>query len=303
MSEKVVYSYKSSVEAMTAEQVRTALASAEIAFRCGALKYVEEEFFSSQTDEIKATWPEPAIQALKAKAKELSGGQPFHPKTIRQAVLSVCEEVSVARAKAAGTKERSELMALLADISLSMLFKRAPDIAIPYAGKRQVLGKTFRLRPSEAPRRMVINCDEAASADVFIYVYCNIQAKASRLLGWMSQAEVLKAKSGNKATDPDHCAWDKMAYYIPLAELRPMSEMAQKCAIVDIPSGILFETPPKEAELPSPRHDLKGMISTGPDGSDFLAICGITKPTEAAPLAVPVPQTNAAKVASQEIDL
>jgi hypothetical protein len=277
MPPKTVYSCGSEIKAMTEGEVRAILEALEVRLRGGSIKYVADEFFSSQTDEIKKTWPEPTVMALKGKARELAGqGQSILPKTVKEAVIFVCENVVAGgRAKAAGTRQRFEFLTVLADISLSILLRRAPDASVPQAAVKLNDGKVLRIKASETPRRMVVNCDEAKVADVFLYCYCNLQAKLGYMLGWATQEDVLKAKSGNKASDPGNCSWDRMAYYVPLESLRPMSEFVQACGIADVPNGVLMERPPKEGDLPCPRHDLKGMVEQGSDGSDYLSICGI----------------------------
>lgn len=297
MSEGMLYHYKGSMAKMTRETISQALAETETRLRTGKFTYTDQQVFQSQVKEIQTIWPEEVRNVMRQTAKDMTPtGQSVSPATIRQAMLTTYEKVICPkRAEIAQGKAEYEYRDATGDIVMSTLFRHAPNGEMqPMQAVRKYAegGKLIKIKLSASPQRLVVNCDELeksdgterpGTADIYVQAYYSPTLKSAMLIGFAYKADIRAAAKGNRNTDGANCAWDKMAYHMPISKLRPMAEFLAQSGISEIPQGLLFENVPSPKELPVlARQDLQDMgKGESPENFDFLASCGIAKKQEA----------------------
>lgn len=287
-----LYSYNGQIITMSPEDVKSAIETLEKNLRTDQFKYSDSQAFMSQVDEIKQSWPEEIKKFVREKAKEFAGGgaDGVPPSAIRKALIATCEQVAKERSTKSGMNMETELRQIASEMAVATLFKRAPEVAItptsiPAAKKYQEKGRLIRAKPSLNPKRLVVNVAEILSAEIYVLALYVETMKASVLLGFATQKEMMDAKSGNKDTDQENCPWNDKAFYIPLEELRPMSHLYTACGIEEIPSGVAFESVPKGSLLPIlQRKEIQDMMKgQSAEEFDFLASVMPSKSSSAAP--------------------
>jgi len=297
-----LYSYKGQLVALSSEDVVKAISAHEKSLRTDKFTYVDQQAFQSQVDEIKASWPEAMRHFVRDRAKEISGQGPVTLTAVRRAILATCEFIAQERARLnTSTTEDMELRLLTAETNLATIFRRAPDPAvapcsIASARRYQENGKLIRIRPSVAPRNLVVNIPEIESADIYVQSMYVEAARRSILLGYVTKDDLKKAKAIEKI-DADTPDWKKKAYSVPLAGLRPMAELYKECGLTEIPISLAMESVPNVANIPilAPKALQSMNKGQSKDEFDFDASVGI----KTTPKIVTVATTIQASVAPQ----
>lgn len=291
MSEGMLYHYKGSMIRMTRDTIAQALAETEVRLRTGKFTYTDQQVFQAQVKEIQTLWPEEVRNVMRQAAKDMTpAGQNVSPATVRQAMLATYEKlICPKRAEVAQGKSEFEYRDATGDIAMSTIFRHAPNgelQPLQMVRKYSENGKLIKMKLSASPQRLVVNCDEfeksdgtekQGTAEIYVLAYYSPVLKSSMLIGFAYKADIRAADKGNKNTDGANCAWDKMAYHMPISKLRPMAEFLAQSGITEIPQGLLFENIPSSKELPVlARQDLQDMgKGESPENFDFLASCGI----------------------------
>lgn len=283
-----LYSYKNKIGSLTADQLVAIILAGEKQVRTDKFKYIEQQAFNSQVEEIKTSWPDNYKEAIRNKAREIAGqGNPITPTIIRKAIVAFGEILAIDRAKASGKQLDSERRYISAEIALATLFRRAPDagLAALFSKKYQDSGKTMRVKPAVAPKNLVVNITEASgpdSPDIYILAVYVEELQGAILLGHATKEDIAKAKSENSA------------FHIPLAQLRPMSTLYTEAGLTEIPGGISYESVPTIQQIPIPVPGLTDMKKgQTKDEFDFLASVGLASvPAKPAPSAPAAPATS-----------
>jgi hypothetical protein len=266
------YQHNNRIADMPAEEIALILAEEEKRLRTGAFRYVEADAFQDQVKLIKETWPLPARELCRDKAREFAQGQPITAAVIRRAMIATAEEmIAPRRAIMSGFGAESEFRAICGETSLATLFRMAPDATLDSVPKARTYakGKSVRVKAARLPKRLVVNVDEAASAYLYVLAFHVDELKRGILVGWATQEDVRSAKAVNRTTDFD-CNWSKMAHCLPLEKLRPMKDFLSAFGLTEIPSGFLMEVVTQRLPLPM-RRGFKAVFSASQEAADFLS--------------------------------
>ncbi len=290
-----LYSYKGQLVTLSPEKVVEAISSYEKSLRTNNFAYLDQQAFQGQIDEIKTHWPEALKTFIRDRAKEFAGqGNPITLTAVRKALLSNCEFLAQERAKVnSSTTAEMEMRLLTAELNLATIFQRAPEpavIQVPTARRYQENGKLIRLRPSVAPRNLVVNLPEIESADIYVLALYIESVRRSVLVGYATKDDLKKAKASEKI-DADTPDWKRKAYSVPLAGLRPMAELYKECGLTVLPISLALESVPVITEIPilapkdiQPENMNKGQSK---DEFDFEASIGIKAAPKSAIAATP----------------
>lgn len=322
MNEPMMYHHKGALVRLGRDAILKSLAETEAKLRTGKFAYTEQQVFQSQVKEIQTVWPEAPRDFMRQIVKGMTPtGQNISPATIRTALYQTFENfICPKRAEVSQSKPEYQFREACADIAMSTLFRRAPSgdlTPIQQVRRYTDNGRLIKIKLSSAPLRLVVNCDELEKsdgtekpgcADLYVQAYFCPALKSAMLLGYAYKADVRAASKGNKHTDNANCAWDKMAYHMPMAKLRPMADfLAQdldsKAGIKEFPQGIVFERVPAPEDLPVlGKRDIQNYgKGESPETFDFLASCGITSAKKQEP-AVQQPKSEQ-KTADKELEL
>lgn len=277
---KAVYNHNGCFKIIKDEQLKKELETLEVKLRSGKIQYTEEIAFQSQVNDIKKSWDEESKLFIRNKARTLANGSNITPNIIFSAMQETCKEhIAVKRAEKRNSIPYNEYAYMTADIALSTILRIAPDCSIESL-PRKINSKTIRIKTATNPRRLVINEDIVNEADIYIQAIFIKAFSKSILLGWATKEDVKAATKANKDTE-NGCYWSKMAYYIPIEKLRPMSSLLELFEVDEIPNGLIFETMPKISEIPIiAANDIQErMLNPTPPKEftedDFLRSCGI----------------------------
>lgn len=286
MSKKMMYSYKGQIVALTDEEVNKSLLEIETRSRSGKFNYVNLKACQAQIEQMKTTWHEDAKLFLRTKVKELMGSQPMGTElsaiAIQKGIVEACRTIfAVKRAKRNNSDPKAEFAYMSGDIALSFLFKIMPDISLENASRKfGANGKIFRVKTSSNPKQLVIDEEKLNEADMYVQALYRKDENCSVLIGWATQDQMRAAPKDNRSTN-ESCGWTKMAYHIPIENLRPMSEFVTACSLTEIPTGILFESVPQLKDIPLlASAEAQSMANNSGDSAkkqtyeEFLAECG-----------------------------
>lgn len=283
--------YKGQVVKMTEDDITKSLQDTERAARTGKFNYPAKMAVQPQVEHLKSSWPKEAQDFVRAEARK--GGNVTED-SVQAAIVKTCREFTAPKRAAKNrTSAENEFAYMLGESALASLFRISPDIGIENAPRcYRPDGKKIRVKTSSNPKRLVVDEEKKDEADIYVQALLVKGLEKAMLLGWATKADILAAQKGNSSTSPEDCSWTKMAYYIPIDRLRPMAEFVQDSGIKDVPSGILFERPPRLSELPmiaSAESQLM-LISAAPakeeDFDEFLRSSGIVTNSSAAPAQV-----------------
>jgi len=281
LSMSKLYSFNGQLVTLSREQVVDHIYAAEKKTRTDKFKYIDQQAFNSQVEEIKTSWPENYKEAIKTKAREIAGqGNPITPTIIRRAIVAFGVLLAADRAKVSTKQVESELRYVSGEIALASLFRRAPDAgaASLFSRKYQDNGKSIRVKPATSPKNIVVNISEATapdSADRYVLALFVEELQSSLLLGYATKEDVVKAKTEN------------LAYYIPLEALRPMSALYLESGLTEIPVGISFESIPALQQIPIPAKIQDMKKGQSKDEFDFFASVGLKPAAPAVAVAAP----------------
>jgi hypothetical protein len=277
------FSYKKSICMLDRTQVISAIKATEMAMRTSKTSYVEAPLFKEQVDEIKQKWPPELTASVRERIKTHKGQ--VGPEDMRRFVMDAIRG-TIPSCKPYDKRSVS------AEMALATLFRRAPDYERNFRAYRPG-GPVIGYKVTPRPGRMVIDKDRAGQAEIFVYCYYCEDVDLSMILGYATQDDVRKMRSGNMHTLPNECMWTKDAYFQDYQKLRPMTEFLNKFSITTIPSMTLFESPPLVDDLPlEPNRYLKTQLedsekTNGSEDEKFMrSILGLDKveekPTEKA---------------------
>jgi hypothetical protein len=306
------YSDKNGVKIgnMSDQEIIDVMLRVEKAERTGGFQYAADEVPASQIEEMKA-WPDEVKNFARDVAKEVKAKHPEFSKTRlqREAMAGTLKMIAAKRASGKGSLAlAAEIKTAAADVALSALFKKAPDVSDSYKPRKMMAGKehTFLVKPSDKMVKLVVNCDQIDQADVYVLSLYNEQLNRAWLLGYATKNDLKAAKKGNRTTSPEECLWSKMSYYMLPSELKPMSAMIKTLGLTDIPEGVLFEKMPSHESIPLPSRASVSTLTDAPavkddvDMDELLGLKPSKKPAEAKPEQKPetkvvVPETEKPK--------
>jgi hypothetical protein len=274
---KNIYEFRNKLVTMTTEQFLAEVKTLEESSRSGKFKYTNIPLFSEQIAEIK-TWPAKYVDNIRSIAKRLSGGDALKNEMLWSALVQTLKEViAVERSTNLNTRLDTEIRYLMAELSLATLFKRAPENGNGLIRKYSDKGRTFRIKASSAPRRVVVNPAEVDSAEVFVFAYYAQTLPHAMLLGWATRDQVKAMPLANRQTDPKY-NWDDMLHLSNISALNPMSKIMGALNATEFVAGTIFETPPAEGALPfmGAKQLQDGLRTVKAENFDFRAACGLS---------------------------
>jgi hypothetical protein len=268
----MMYRHKGQLIAMSDSDMTDLLDACEIGLRTSKFKYSDGGLVKSQAEEIKTGWPVEQRDQFKVKLKEIAGSNPISVSICRKALWAMTEALAQRRRKISQNSLETELLNVAGEIAMATVFGKTPLPADAQLCRTYTKnGKVIRVRCSTSPRRLVVNVDEVAQAQLYVLSLFDKVRNRAFLLGFATQEDVRAAKSGNKTTDADNCPWGKMAHYLDCQKLRPMSEFYQSHGITEVPEGVAFESVPNLELLPTPASmAVQEMLKPGEPDFDLM---------------------------------
>lgn len=303
-----LYKFNGSIGPMTNQQLVDGMLGIERSSRSGSFTYSAEEMFQTQIEEMKS-WPADVKEHVKASAKAIREAQPSISKNgmIRAAVAeTLAKFVAPGRAtKKDRIGTEFEAKAAAGDMALSMLFKRAPSVEATLS-PRQYTDKPqkFLAKVSDEVRKLCVNIEDIDKADVYVSALYNEQLGRAFLIGYATKEDLKKAKKGNRLTDPENCPWQRMCYYMPHDELKPLGMIMKHFGLTDIPEGVVFERVMLPESLPLPACRRKATLDlfseSVVDGTDFNELLGLEPKKTSAPVMKPEPMEEVLPMKPEE---
>lgn len=267
---KTLYRYAGTYVELDNEKLSKAFVDAERKHRGGQVSYIPAQAFQSQIDEIRTSWPDDAKQFARQRAKDLANGGKPTATMVRQSLLDTMTEFVPGR-RCYGRENFAlvgETKLAATDLTLSTLFRRAPDASANYSARQyKPDGPRVVAKCSTKFSRLVVNLEDVDSAELFVLALYNESLKRSWLIGWAMKDDVKACPSGNRMTNRNECPWNQMAHYMEMDKLRPMSAFLKGFKISEVSDGLLFESVPSPADLPIP-SGLDVDMMTQPDKAD-----------------------------------
>jgi len=291
---KTLYRYAGALCEMDEGKLSTAFLETEKKLRAGGFSYIPAQAFQSQIEEIKMSWPDEAKQFARNRAKELAGAGKPTAAMVRQSLMDTMTQF-VPSKRCFGRENFAlvgETKLAATDLALSTLFRRAPDASSTYSARQyKPGGPRVVAKCSTKLGRLVVNVEDVDSAELFVLALYNEDLRRSWLLGWTRKDDLKACPTGNRMTNRNECPWNKMAHYMDMDKLKPMSAFLTGFKIQEVSDGLLFESLPAGADLPLPSGLNADMLtqSDKADNVDFDAILGLT----------PLPKVEAEKPKTQ----
>lgn len=270
-----LYHYGPGIEALAPADVASICSKLEKSLRSGDFKYQGKVLNDDQRMAIKACWPETLRKWLNEKVKEKENASAEDVQAILENVLldeaRKRAQVRIDQGNRTEWSLNKEMRLFASDMAMAMLFRHAP-LPSPTLYIRDFNNLKVRCQVSDRPVKLVVNCSEIESANVYFLLLYNAALHRCWFLGWAGQKDLKAAPTGNKKTDKQNCSWSEMSYYIPYTGLRPMKDLLKRLSINDIAEGILFESVPDPKTIPYYCR-AKAVDRSKPDaGEDYYAI-------------------------------
>lgn len=297
MSEKLLYNHKGKLVEMAEDQVLATIRSVEAQSRSGKFTYSDIQMYVEQVAAIKEKWPDRSKQFLKEEARKIANGGAVTYAIIRQALyLTYKQLLAPERAKLNNLNANYEFKWLVSELELSGIFRIQPIPNSNSIRAYQADGKTYRLKISSAPRRLVVDASEL-NADYFVYAYFNEIAERSWLIGYATKQDLAAVPATSRDTHPETCTWRRPAHALELSQLRPMADILAKAPSTEFANSAIMEQPPQFGDIPIRCSDnIQNMV---PDtkGFDLLADLGLKTPTP------PEQEHRTSQAAQEEVTL
>lgn len=273
MSDLITYQLKGQLFRKRIDEVEHAINQAERRHRTGSGEFAYHPLGISkdQRAKIKETWPVETVQVLAEIAKEIGENKDQERRAFDIIHVALTQR----------TKHKEDPTGKMAAATLSFALMRGVAPEFPVTSVVKTGGKTFMFKPVSRPDRLVVDRDKVDNADAYLFALHDVNLRRCWLLGWATSKDMRTSEYGNLITKPDVCRWRNMAYYRPLAELRPMADLMRKMGITQIRDGILFESIPDASDLlVVPRIDIDAILDDSDTKADetFYEIMGMDDP-------------------------
>lgn len=261
------YRHKNQIVYFEKDHLEKLLLETERRHRNGEIEYSSLSLSKNQLAKVKEDWPHDALKTLQQMNKESMSDAPAGVKA-----YNILSDALTSRLN--GNKDSTGRIAA-ASLAFSMMTGTAP--AFPTTEIMTHGESSFWLKPSQRPRRLVVDCHKVNNADFFVLGLFDKNLRRCVFLGWESAEGMKKAPRGNRITDPDNCRWSVMSYYKPLESLRPMLSLLREMGIKMTHEGVVFEIPPNECDVPMipAGANLDKMVDGKDEGDDYYEIIGL----------------------------
>lgn len=288
------YKINDQIRAMDEDKVSTAFNDVEGRTRSGAIKYSAKPSLSKdQMDDIKKTWPPELIDALRLRAKDLAQGKTVDGEVAypaaKEVLLKEMPRIKDAN-KACATPARNVERDVLADLALSMTLGVAPNVTSERI--RTIKGKKVDVRIMVTTTRIVVNEEDVDNADIYVAVLVNDPTAKAIIVGWVTKEDLKAANRGNRITDPEHCSWSRMSYWIALDKFKPMVDLMRSMGVQSASPGFACEAVPSISDLPIIDTKLDDMIIESTAKDTYYSSLGLEDPAVQQPKPVQEPQKD-----------
>lgn len=282
-----IFRYRNQLVSLTPEKVKDIYYDLEKSLRTGVFNYRKTALTKNQYDQMKREWSPETMEFFKQNAQKLAGQGKVTPEIAYQAAVNtVMEFVLENRVNNAAIRlSKTSLQRTISfDIALSSMFDVAFNTTNTIGNDKVISGKRIEGKYTLQASVFTIPCDKVDNSDIFVFSMYNEQINTSYLIGWKAQNEVRATRRGNKKTDSDNCPWPEMSFYFNYPELNPMSDLAIRFGLKELPENVLLEQVTQIHYLPIVDSGLtQGIILKKPQKQDdYYKILGLTQPESSA---------------------